>query len=277
MTQTLSVVVPTFSNSRVAVSRIPLMRRLWISLLSQTDQCFEVVAVDNCSYDDTKGLFREYFPLGKFVTHDIPDHRAGARNSGAKASLGSHILFLDCDLIPYPHFIRNVRAFMASNPDDIAMALAMPYWKSLHLGREFISYEWGKEAIDYGLLEASVELANDWWGRNHSGNMMNLDASEIPPREHQAPEFWSTAFCVPRNVFFRLGGFDEDFHGWGHEDTMFGAVARAAGTRMYVLDNAIAIHQNHRPEEKDVTHFKDCANEEKNLDLFKKKMDKLGY
>lgn len=272
----ITVVVPTFSDSRKSITRIPLQRRLWISLRNQTDRDFSVVAVDNASHDDTEGLFREYFPGGCFVRHDTPNHRAGARNTGAKVSNTSHIIFMDCDLLAYENFIENFREFIDRHPWTIGIGRAANYWRDLHLSREFIKIEEGKESIDFNAYEASVSF--DWGrlGMPPAPSVRSLNYRPLMCEPNSVDFFMSTVFCISRDLYFSIGGFDESFIGWGHEDTYFGHIAKYKGEQWMTLNNVVCIHQNHRPEVPDQTHWDDCGSEQRNAILLRQKLSSIG-
>lgn len=54
--------------------------------------------------------------------------------------------------------------------------------------------------------------------------------------------FWSCNLAVRREVFGKLGGFDEDFHEAAQEDTEFAARARSAGVKMQFVPDAMVYH-----------------------------------
>ncbi len=71
-------------------------------------------------------------------------------------------------------------------------------------------------------------------GRTHSpalpipipGRPSPADGEVIDSRDHTL--FWSLSFAVAAPLWRELGGFCEDYMGYGGEDTDFGQVARAA-------------------------------------------------
>lgn len=57
--------------------------------------------------------------------------------------------------------------------------------------------------------------------------------------------FWSLSFALSPGRWRQIGGFCEDYRGYGGEDTDFGFRARAAGVPMLWLGGADAYHQHH--------------------------------
>lgn len=276
----ITVIVPLYSDSKTSVSRMSSMRRLWISLKTQTDKNFSLVGVDNCSKDDVKGLARSYFSEMLLLDHPIPDHRAGARNAGARASKTSHMIFLDCDMVVYPTFIRNYRTFIANHPNAIGLGNWINYWNSLYMNREFIVHGPAGESVDLDLMTQWTDftIAHQQLSEVVPGvdNVKERIQKDYSCKRVSFAEMVSAVFCIPREAYFTIGGFDEDFHGYGHEDTMFGHIARLKGIEKFVVDNVLSIHQNHRPPVPDAVHFSDCASSVKNQTLMEEKLKKLA-
>ncbi|WP_338885958.1 glycosyltransferase family 2 protein [Rhodococcus sovatensis] len=57
--------------------------------------------------------------------------------------------------------------------------------------------------------------------------------------------FWSLSFASTPNTWAATGGFDENYVGYGGEDTDFAATARAAGVGLRWVGGAHAYHQHH--------------------------------
>jgi len=57
--------------------------------------------------------------------------------------------------------------------------------------------------------------------------------------------FWSLSFALRADTWERLGGFCEDFYGYGGEDTDFGQVIARAGVGLWWVGGAWAFHQHH--------------------------------
>ena len=57
--------------------------------------------------------------------------------------------------------------------------------------------------------------------------------------------FWSLSFAAPVAAWRAVGGFCEDYYGYGGEDTDFGHALRRAGVPMWWVGGAWAFHQHH--------------------------------
>jgi GT2 family glycosyltransferase len=78
-------------------------------------------------------------------------------------------------------------------------------------------------------------------------------------REHNPGFLWSLAFATRAATFYRLGGFDERFTGYGAEDTDLGFRANAAGLPLIYLGGATIFHQHHTLAWPPLHHFADIV------------------
>lgn len=71
--------------------------------------------------------------------------------------------------------------------------------------------------------------------------------------------FWSLSFAVRREVWDRIGGFCEEYQGYGGEDTDFARCAEANAVPMRWVGGAHAFHQHHPVENPPVRHLADIV------------------
>ncbi|WAH56360.1 galactosyltransferase-related protein [Pseudomonas silvicola] len=193
-------------------------RGLWIVHMNEAPGPFSshVFPIHTLRVDDPGGL-----PLAK------------ARNHVATIDPVAPWVFLDVDCIPAHDLLAQYRDGLQAQPD----ALHMGQVRYLPQGANGAG--WNEAA----LYAQGVEHA---LARFRSG-----PGSALP---HHL--FWSLNFACTGTVFARIGGFDEDYRGYGGEDTDFAFRARRAGVP--VLDNAaMAFHQYHPSYDPPLNHFAD--------------------
>ena len=78
--------------------------------------------------------------------------------------------------------------------------------------------------------------------------------------------FWSLSFAVTAATWDVIGGFCEQFYGYGGEDTDFGHAAARAGVAMWWVGGAWAYHQDHGPGGPPVQHLDDIV---RNVEVFR--------
>lgn len=69
--------------------------------------------------------------------------------------------------------------------------------------------------------------------------------------------FWSLSFAMTRNAWNRVGGFCEDYVGYGAEDTDFAYIASRCGIPLLWVGGAEAFHQYHPIQSPPVEHLDD--------------------
>lgn len=160
---------------------------------------------------------------------------AAARNRGAEAASGRHLLFLDVDCIPQASLVNLMSRELSSNNALICAEVRYLGPQAMHLH--------GDEA----LMKASVLHPH----------------RQFPPtgtrNETNAGFFWSLLFGIRRETFFRLAGFDEGYEGYGAEDTDFGFRACEIGLPLLFLGGTGAFHQYHGVMDPPLQHLEDIV------------------
>ena len=153
---------------------------------------------------------------------------ARARNALAEAARGEMLVFLDVDCIPS-------RTLLASHAAALCERDALTVGEARYLPNGFVA-----GGTDERLLR-------------RAGARRPERAQLFPaPGEVRADDrhglFWSLNFAVWRATFLeRIGGFDEDYRGYGIEDTDFAMRAARADVPVAWVGDALAFHQHHPP------------------------------
>ncbi|MDB5073356.1 MAG: glycosyl transferase family 2 [Candidatus Eremiobacteraeota bacterium] len=205
----ISVVVPTYN-------RLDTLRHVIPSLLAQDLRRgeFEVVVADSNSTDGTAEYLAGVARDAPFVRH-LPGPytgRASARNAGIAAAKGRIVLFTDADII--------------ASPDLLSRHLA-------HHDQP------GTRAI-VG-MEVQVSSFEDYLAKR-------ADRAKRTPLHGEKPKRLSWLYFLtgnasaPRAELDRVGRFDEDFTGYGHEDLELGYRLQHGGIPIEYEPNAVNYH-----------------------------------
>ena len=191
-----------------------------------------IVVVDNGSTDGSADAVEAAFP--DVTVLRSPDNKgvAGGRNFGARWVLARldarFLLFIDNDTLLEPDAVGE----LARAADvDAGIGLVAP--------KAF------RQREDRRLLSAGGLSFNPYNGSLVDVASGELDTGQFEtPREIQAcPGF---AFFVRREVFERIGGFDEHFNPYGWEDADFSLRAREVGCRIVYAPRAVVFHRGGR-------------------------------
>jgi GT2 family glycosyltransferase len=163
---------------------------------------------------------------------------AAARNAGAAAAIsgGAELLiFLDVDCIPSEPLVSRYR--------DVAQQ--QEYYGGILSG-------------PVGYLPKGVGPRTSHWeslAQPHPARPIPPNDATLPCEDYNL--FWSLSFALRVSTWQRLGGFSEQYRGYGGEDTDFAYRARAAGVPLWWVGGAWAYHQHHESQSPPVGHLDD--------------------
>jgi hypothetical protein len=161
---------------------------------------------------------------------------AQARNTGAEHALagGADLLvFLDVDCMPSARLVARYEEVAADGALLCGPVTYLP------------------PAPDYPLAALPAMTAP------HPGRPAPADHECRKGGDHTL--FWSLSFATTAATWHEIGGFCEDYTGYGGEDTDFGQRARAADVDLWWIGGAHAYHQYHPVEQPPVNHLADIV------------------
>ena len=173
---------------------------------------------------------------------------AHARNAGARAALarGAELLiFLDVDCLPAPDLIAGY-VLAAARPEGAGRLLCGPVTYLNPPGPD------GYDLNNLHLLDSP-----------HPARPAPEPGTVVP--DGNPDLFWSLSFAVSAETWQRIGGFCEDYTGYGGEDTDFARLAQHSGVGLAWVGGARAYHQWHPTEDPPVQHLADIV---RNANLF---------
>ncbi|MFP5112860.1 glycosyltransferase family 2 protein [Bacillaceae bacterium C204] len=107
----VSIITPTYNASKFITETIQ-------SVKTQTFQNWEMIIVDDCSFDDTVGIVKremELDPRIKLIELQKNGGPAYARNIGITTAKGTYLAFLDSDDLWVPQKLERQLLFMEKN------------------------------------------------------------------------------------------------------------------------------------------------------------------
>jgi hypothetical protein len=103
-------------------------------------------------------------------------------------------------------------------------------------------------------------------GQPHPARPVPPETGIQPGGDHRL--FWSLSFAVHARLWRELGGFCEQYVGYGGEDTDFGQLAARHGTSLTWVGGAWAYHQYHPVSDPPVQHLDDII---RNAGIFRRR------
>lgn len=203
----VSVIVPAY-NASATIGQV-------LEALSKQNcfQPFEVIVVDDGSTDNTADIVNSFAPV-KYIRQDNAGP-ASARNLGAKLALGEYLAFTDSDCIPHEDWISQLMAGFTVGAGSKPACT-------------------GVVAGSYGIANPRSTLARCVYKEilwRHQNLMPDFPNS-----------FGSYNFCVKKNVFDAVGGFNTDYRSASGEDNDLSYKIIQSGWRIYFQRKALVDH-----------------------------------
>lgn len=152
---------------------------------------------------------------------------AAGRNAGARAAIArgaDELVFLDADCVAGDALVTRYREAMRSAPRSL---LAGP-----------VTY-----LPDGVVVDAATDLRP--LTAPHPARPAPADGTLVVADEAQRVLFWSLSFALTAATWDRIGGFDEEYVGYGGEDTDFAMRSASAEVPFVWVGGAHAYHQHH--------------------------------
>jgi GT2 family glycosyltransferase len=209
----LTIVTPTRNRK----SRL---LRLLDSLAAQTRTDFEAVIVDDGSTDGTVETLRERQERDPRIRVIQGQHGgpAYARNQGVEAVRGTHVLFLDDDVVAIPSLVeRPLEAHERHGARAVVIGPMLPpeHWRR----SAWVRWEEEKLLRQYRAMSSGLYPCT-------------------------ARQFFTGNASLPKDLFMAAGGFDTTFR--RAEDVELGFRMAALGARFFFEPDASVLHEPER-------------------------------
>ena len=220
----ISVIIPSFNRATMLVRCIK-------ALLASNDADFEIVAIDDCSSEDVRGVLSESKvlddPRVRLLRNETNLQLGRSRARGADAAKGDLLLFLDDDNLVEPDMLALMAKEFATNP---RLGLLAPM--AIHVNGPKDGRIWTLGS-DFNRLTSSP-----------SDFAAGLPLAELPRDRTLFPTLYSpNAFMVHKETYTQVGGFDFDLPFY-YDDADFGWRIAKLGYENRILSTARTYHQN---------------------------------
>lgn len=206
----ISVIVTTY-NWPQALDRV-------LAALAQQHQAqMEVIVADDGSREETKAVVQKWqqqspFPIKHCWQPDEGFRAAAIRNKAVAMAAYSYLVFIDGDCVPRRDFIQRHAALAESGwfVSGNRVLLKRNFTRQV-LQKELPIFQWRVRQWIFA------------WLKGYSNRWMTLLPLPLGGVRKASPFRWQGVktcnLAVWREDFVRVNGFDEDFKGWGYEDS----------------------------------------------------------
>lgn len=201
----IDVIIPVYNNPQ-------LLERTLVGFCSQRSANFRIIIADDGSNSDTASLVKDFDKKTKlYITHcrqeDKGFRKARILNKAMKLSKAPQVIFTDQDCIPHPDFVEEHARRFVPNGILVGGYLRLPQDYCQDLTTEKV------EAFDY-VKQLTMQRRKTlmWKHLKHTFYIFN-------PLRTRRPSIAGANFSVCRRAFLHINGFDNNYEGWGQEDS----------------------------------------------------------
>lgn len=207
-----------------------LLKECLTSIFQETSKIdFEVIVIDNGSWDGTVEMVAEDFLKVRIVSNLRNRGFARACNQGIKQAQGSYILLLNPDTVIVERALEKMVEFMNSH-QDVGIAgcqLLNSDWSLQPSVRKFPNFF--DHLVMMFKLHHLIKL--------NRYLMTNFDYQ----KEQDVDQLMGAFFIINRKVIEKIGLFDEGYHIW-FEEVDYCARVKKAGFKVVYTPSAKIIH-----------------------------------
>ena len=183
----------------------------------------ELILVDNASKDGSAGLANMLWPRARIIRNPSNRGFAAACNEGARAAAGEFLVFLNQDTRVEPGWLEG---------------LLMPFELSTQVGLVTSKLLLMSQPARIHMCGQDVHFTGLTFGRGF------LQPSESLPLREKIGAVSGASFAIRRQLWQRLGGFDERLFMY-YEETDLCWRARLAGYNSLYTPGSVAYHDYH--------------------------------
>lgn len=205
----------TFIIGHRGANRVPHLLATLKSVAAQVDVGIECLVVEQSEEPEVKNLIPSWvrYVHTPLRSPDQPYNRAWAFNVGAELARTELLIFHDNDMLVPQHYAAEITRHRTNGYEVINVKRFIFYLHKNH----------SKKILSSGSLDLSI-------------------APEVVVQNSEA----GGSFAIERPAFFSIGGFDENFVGWGGEDNEFWE--RAETRAVWPYGYMPIVHLWHEPQ-----------------------------
>lgn len=189
-----------------------MLRNLLVSLRdSDPSLQMQVIVVDNASSDDSLSGAEAAYPGAQLIRNDRNLGFAKANNQCAAVAAARYLLFLNNDTLARPGAITTLVQFLDAHPNYSAAGPKL-------IGSDNLPQHTGRRLPGFRVILHQRVFVFSNWLRIFAGHYRRYRYGAFDPEvEADLPQLAAAALLVRREMFQRVGGWDEGYR-FGVED-----------------------------------------------------------
>jgi GT2 family glycosyltransferase len=226
----ISIIIVHYKRFDLLLSCINLIYK------SKTKANYEIVVVDN---DERKTIGRKLkrkYPKVIYVKSSGNIGYGAGNNLGARRASGDYLLIMNPDTLIYPGAVMNLVSFLEKNKD---VAVAAPNF--YHKNGKLFEYQ-GSRTLTPVRAVFALSFINKYFPNNPVSKKYYLKDLNFD-EERQVNSVPGSCFLIKKNVFEKVGGFDENFYLYFEEADIFKRIGDI-GYKLYMIPRTKVVHMH---------------------------------
>lgn len=256
----ISIIMPTYNKSN-------FLKLTLAGFTMQTEKNFEIVIVNDGATDDTEEVVTKYSKLLNIRYIKTENRgRGAARNAALEEATGDYLIFCDDDRIPTTDFVKLHKEFLLSNPDKVSIGVKkdvlsqnipnLPiratkyndlYKREPECFDAIVNrneYELIKESDIFEDVNGILKKWNLGTANDNQSNVYEKWGNDLADFEFGWALATTANMGLKREKYTNIR-FEEDYNGWGMEDTDYAYKLYKMGAKFQYLPEAENYHQMH--------------------------------
>jgi len=254
----ISIVIPMWNARDSVLSCLASIEQS--SFNQKKSNKLQVVIIDDGSSDGSWELIKKSSFLMNITAARQEHHGlAHARNTGISVSGGEIIVSCDSDIVLGYYAIEHLAVRHCLLPNVLLAGFRTDVDKNdSRINTEHIKENSSPKNTTI-LGDLRIKYSNPGWpenmcfASNHFKGLGNAKGLWMPDGGEPwlLPDLaFGALFSLPKKIYYRVGGYDERFYGWGCEDGHFAAKVIAEDTFLIPVYPASGLHIKHSPQSK---------------------------
>ena len=228
-------------------------------LENQSMKEFEVIIGDDGSTEEMQTFVKQYrgsFPLQHVWHADQGFRRSKILNEAFKQISTDYCIFMDSDCIPHHHFVRDHWKAREHNTVLCGRRVELSERMSTNLSVDDIAERRHQKVAVSTIVDILLGRAANW-----EENIRLPFAAAARLIHWKTPTLLGSNFSLDRSLFERVNGFNEDYVGYGMEDSDLAHRLQLAGAELKPLRHRAIqyhlYHQRNQPTENNIMLFQE--------------------
>ncbi|MDP0506668.1 MAG: glycosyltransferase [Fusobacterium sp. JB019] len=234
----ISVIVPVYN-------RLEHLRALFICLLNQKINPYELIITDDGSSEKVEEYINDLIPKAKFKIKHIYQEDKGFRktralNNGVRNSEGDILVFCDQDLIFSEDYLEKIKNSMTDKNFIMGRPCSMSEEEKIRT-LKILEKEYSYKEIEDLMPREYLESVKETLKKDKLRRIMNkikLNKRGI--------RLVGMSYALTKENYIKVNGYDERYQGWGYEDDDFGNRLGVKGIKgKELITDYIQLHLYH--------------------------------